>query len=285
MKKVAVVTVMILAALMITALPCKANENVIYGCYHQPKGELRIVTNLDQCKANEVPIFWNQTVAQGPMGPAGVQGPAGPPGPAGPAAPQGSQGLQGPQGLPGSVGPAGPQGVAGPTGLQGPPGVAGPAGPAGSKGPQGPAGVGSLGVYDGSGLFLGYLVDSNQTVFNPSIPAFLMLTRDLPPRLIGDTTESLYYMTGDCAGQPYLLSYSVTMYHLAVDTSSNPNAYYIYDTSLPPVHYSDIKSEKELSTGTCYTLDLSGQTTAAYPVKGVDVPLLSQTLQYPIFIK
>ena len=284
MKKVAVITVLMLAMLMITVLPCKANENVIYGCYHQPKGELRIVTNLDQCKANEVPIFWNQTVAQGPVGPAGIEGPQGPPGVAGPAGPQGPQGLPGPQGPPGSVGPAGPQGPPGVAGPVGPAGPAGPQGPQGLQGPQGPPGVGSLGVYDGSGLFLGYLVDSNHTVFNPSIPAFLRLTRDLPPRLIGDPTGSLYYTTNDCTLQPYLLSYGVTMNHLAVDTSCNPNAYYRYDTAFPPVHYSDIKSEKELLSGTCYSFDES-ETTAAYPVKVVDVPLLSQELQYPIFIR
>ena len=273
MKKVAVVTILILAMFLIRTLPCQANESVIYGCYHQPKGELRIVASFDQCKQNEVPIFWNQTVADGPAGPSGIQGPAGPQGPPGPQGPSGSVGPTGPQGLPGVAGPAGPAGPEGPAGSQGPPG------------PQGPSGVGSLGVYDGSGLFLGYLVDFNLTVFNPDIPAFLTLTKDLPPRLMGDPTVSLYYITGDCSGQPYLLSYDVTMYHLAVDTSHSPYVYYIYDTASQPVHYRDIGSEKDLSTSppTCYSF-VSDQTTAAYPVKVVDVPLLSQELQYPIIV-
>src|SRR4030067_3827777 len=36
-------------------------EQVIYGCYNQKTGALRIVNSLTQCSRNETRISWNQT--------------------------------------------------------------------------------------------------------------------------------------------------------------------------------------------------------------------------------
>ena len=54
---------------------------VIYGCYKQVNGQLRVVRGPGQCLPSESPIYWNQVGPQGPPGPPGPQGPQGPPGP------------------------------------------------------------------------------------------------------------------------------------------------------------------------------------------------------------
>ena len=54
---------------------------VIYGCYSNTSGALRVINYPAQnCTATETRLPWNQT---GPTGPAGPQGPPGPQGPAG----------------------------------------------------------------------------------------------------------------------------------------------------------------------------------------------------------
>lgn len=72
-------------------------NGVIYGCYSNSSGTLRVIDNSTaQCKSNETALNFNQT---GPQGLQGIQGPAGPAGP------------QGPQGETGAPGPAGPSGA------------------------------------------------------------------------------------------------------------------------------------------------------------------------------
>jgi hypothetical protein len=87
-------------------------DTVINGCYDR-EGRLRVLTENQQCRANETAIFWNQT---GPAGPIGPQGPVGETGPQGPQGEPGPQGEMGPQGEPGLQGETGPQGPPGPAG-------------------------------------------------------------------------------------------------------------------------------------------------------------------------
>jgi len=81
MKKMIVLTVIVLMGAVIFVLPCLAEE-MIYGCYQKNNGQLRIVKGADECRPSEVFIKWNEVGAQGPQG---VQGPAGPQGERGPA--------------------------------------------------------------------------------------------------------------------------------------------------------------------------------------------------------
>ncbi len=69
------------------------DEGVITGCYSQPSGILRIIdVAVDDCKATETELAWNQTGEPGPTGPPGAPGPQGEPGPAGPPGPPGPAG-------------------------------------------------------------------------------------------------------------------------------------------------------------------------------------------------
>ena len=69
MKKVTVGLMLIVAVLVITEMPCQSQGKVIYGCYGEKNGDLRVVGNLEECKNKEVPIYWNQMGPQGPPGP------------------------------------------------------------------------------------------------------------------------------------------------------------------------------------------------------------------------
>jgi len=86
-------------------------NGVIHGCYNAVNGSTRIIDTADSsCKANELPIQWNQ------QGPAGATGAAGPVGPSGPIGATGATGPMGPAGPVGATGATGPMGPAGPTG-------------------------------------------------------------------------------------------------------------------------------------------------------------------------
>jgi hypothetical protein len=148
-----VVAVMIgTATIALGVLPIPGPDGRINGCYDFRSGALRVISEGQQCKKDEIDIFWNQT---GPAGPAGATGPAGAPGaagatgPAGAAGPAGATGPAGAMGPVGATGPAGPAGAMGPAGATGP---AGPAGPAGATGPAGPAGAGLSSLDDLIGL-------------------------------------------------------------------------------------------------------------------------------------
>lgn len=59
MKKLSVVTVMILAILVVAGFPCYGQGNpIIYGCYQKNNGQLRVVTDSNSCKNSEIPISW-----------------------------------------------------------------------------------------------------------------------------------------------------------------------------------------------------------------------------------
>ncbi len=82
MKKLTLFAGTTFAVLFFLGINCYAADNVIYGCYQRRGGELRIVSNTNSCRHNEIPLSWNK------VGPAGPQGP---PGPASPSAPPGLQ--------------------------------------------------------------------------------------------------------------------------------------------------------------------------------------------------
>lgn len=128
-----------------------ATDGTIHACYAKTgnittyKGAIRIVEQGEACKANEVPITWNQKGAKGDQGLQGLTGPAGATGAAGAVGATGAQGPKGDTGLTGPQGPKGDTGLTGPQGPKGDTGATGPTGPAGPEGPKGDAGVlGSL---------------------------------------------------------------------------------------------------------------------------------------------
>ena len=151
--------------------------------------------------------------------------------------------------------------------------------------------VGNLGVYDGSGLLLGYLVDSpnpdRYRVFNPTIPAFLNLWFRVPISFENDPFCFLMFTTTDCSSQPYIHSVECGFYSVCVYGNFIPNIYYIYDdqSQFPVVPLSDIQSYRHCETGDCIHASWPGDPRAVYPVKQIDVPLFNQTLQYPIVVR
>ncbi len=60
MKRVAVVTLLIVATLMMTEFPCQVRADGVYGCYTERDGELQIVDNPKECKSKDGSIYWNQ---------------------------------------------------------------------------------------------------------------------------------------------------------------------------------------------------------------------------------
>jgi hypothetical protein len=69
MKKVIIVTFMILIVTSVFVLPCFGD--VINGCYQKSNGLLRIVKGAAKCRPSEVFIQWNQVGPPGPPGPPG----------------------------------------------------------------------------------------------------------------------------------------------------------------------------------------------------------------------
>jgi len=130
MRKIHIVAFSIcLASFIIAGFPRYSAADVIYGCYDQLAGLLRVVPDADpaNCTCFETPIQWN---SEGPVGPAATVSvgsvTTGEPGT--PAAvtnsgtssaavfnftiPQGQTGAEGPEGPQGLTGPQGPAGVA-----------------------------------------------------------------------------------------------------------------------------------------------------------------------------
>jgi hypothetical protein len=250
---------------------------------------------------------------QGLQGPAGVQGPqglkgdTGATGPAGLAGPQGLTGLTGSkgdtgatgsQGLQGDIGPAGPQGAQGPQGLTG---EKGDKGDKGDLGPQGPRGMGVLGVYDGSGLFLGYLVHPfnpfsydlgpGYTLYNPDVHGFFVVRLEYPPYLAANHFDAMYFTSEDCSGQPYQYSVPPAGFNPGwqdlLEVYPYNKSFYIIDTQVPPVRWSDIKTARSLSTGDCDSYSLPTPNRAAFGIKPVEVqiPLFNISIQYPVIVK
>jgi len=97
-------TVLFMSIIAFASIP--GANGVIFGCYSNSNGTLRVIDNsTQQCKSNETALNFNQTGPQGPQGPQGIQGATGATGAAGPQGPDGREGLQG------ATGPAGASGT------------------------------------------------------------------------------------------------------------------------------------------------------------------------------
>lgn len=133
MKKIILMTVVMLIGAAVFVLPC-FSEEIINGCYQKNNGQLRYLTPGDTCRPSEVPIHWNEV------------GPVGPPGPQGPKGDKGDKGDTGATGSTGATGAAGHSPVLTWSGdriaidsvVTGPH-LTGPQGPKGDKGDTGPA--------------------------------------------------------------------------------------------------------------------------------------------------
>ena len=62
---------------VLAVIPRSAQSSEVYACTSK-SGNVRIVSDLTQCKQSEHPVTWNSAGAQGPVGPTGPAGPAGP---------------------------------------------------------------------------------------------------------------------------------------------------------------------------------------------------------------
>ena len=78
MKRLALITTIILFNMFTVYFSSHASDNIILGCYKKNGGQLRIVNNVKNCLPSEVPIFWNQAGPAGPQGPPGNGGEASP---------------------------------------------------------------------------------------------------------------------------------------------------------------------------------------------------------------
>ena len=155
--------------------------------------------------------------------------------------------------------------------------------------------AGSLGVYDGAGLFLGYLADSPgygqslfYRVYNPSIPATLSVMLAYPPHFDATKISDIYFASTDCSGQPYSTTVNSSMSELLWLNYVTPNTFYILDSEATNDLFlprSDLKSNFNLTLNACEPVSLSSDQIVAYPIKEVQVPLFNTPLTYPIVIK
>jgi len=142
--------------------------------------------------------------------------------------------------------------------------------------------TGSFGVYDGSDLFLGYLVSNEGqklTVFNTEIPAYFSINTARSPNLQLTNLNELGFPSADCMGQPTVpLDYG----HSSVYYDQYGDKYYLANTSGLPFKCI-INSSRKLDTGLCQKVTLSGDCLTVreltnFPFKGV-------VLTYPITVR
>jgi cysteine-rich repeat protein len=95
------------------------NDGVIYGCYKDKKGKLRIVKKPGDCKKHEIAISWNMVGPAGADGAVGPKGDKGDPGTNGINGTNGTNGIDGADGTDGAVGPKGDKGDPGTNGING----------------------------------------------------------------------------------------------------------------------------------------------------------------------
>ena len=166
----------IILVLFVTSLQSLAAD-VINGCYNKTTGKLRIVSAVENCAPQEIPISWNLTGPQGEPGPQGEQGEQGEQGSKGDKGDTGETGLQGEQGI------QGPQGERGLTGDKGDKGDKGDTGAKGSQGKQGEQGEPGPDGQDGTDGLNCWDLNGNQ------------VCDDIEDKNIDDTCDAL-----DCKG-------------------------------------------------------------------------------------
>ncbi len=177
----------------------------------------------------------------------------------------------------------------------------GPPGPQGAKGEtgtQGPPGIGCLGVYNGSGLFLGHLVDyageyfsyKVLRVFNSDIPGMFSIS---PVTRIGDNVlpiphfreiwdlTYLSFTSEDCSTQAYVEGDPLGIF---VNRYADPYEYFIVDTTISPVSTGELMSRIPLEGGPCESGNW-GSTGLALPIQSISFPFADLDLEYPIVVR
>jgi hypothetical protein len=81
--QVVVLGVITAGATAMVAAGIPADDGLIYGCYSNATGQLRLIDPAEECRESETLVYWNQIGQTGPEGPAGPEGPTGPTGPSG----------------------------------------------------------------------------------------------------------------------------------------------------------------------------------------------------------
>jgi hypothetical protein len=244
--KTAVTAVLILFVVS-TVLPIFVTEagaktQATNACVDQTTGAVRILLS-GSCNAGENPISLNIVGVQGPQGPKGPTGPKGDKGPQGPRGPVGAKGATGPkgdkgasQGATGPQGPKGDTGATGATGPQGPKGDTGATGATGSQGTQGPPGAGAVQVYDANGQYIGIWIVFNYStsmadIFVPSLKKFVRISMTdgelVPLAMSINNAATLFYVTGDCSGSPYIEGGFQDSYYIEPSGSAANRKYYV----------------------------------------------------------
>ena len=161
-----------------------SDGGAIYACVN-PAGQVRIVSDLDQCRSQETPLYWSIMGPKGDQGDPGPKGDKGDQGDLGPKGDQGEPGLDGlscwdlngnsiantgedinGDGLFNAFDCKGPKGGTGSQGIQGIQGLQGPKGDTGAQGIQGPKG--DKGDPGSSGVS-GYLLMSASKTCGPTV--------------------------------------------------------------------------------------------------------------------
>ena len=284
MKKITIASIIIFLFLIGASVQVNADNNVIYGCLTKELGWLRIVGSPNECRSWEFAIAWNW---MGPKGDTGEHGPVGPQGPNGEKGDAGEQGSQGIQGAQGEKAEPGEQGIQGP---QGENGNAGEQGPEGPQGPKGDPGLGNLGVYDGQGIFLGYLASfsgDKLEVFNPDLLREFSVKPDFDPYLItGNTSEIgyIYSTSSDCSSDFYIEQNKITGNALFQVFSYDNDTFFVVDMDSEPVQSTDILSRLDVEGGICEEFT-GNKPFILLPIKFIDFPFSDVTLEYPIVVK
>jgi len=155
-------------------------------------------------------------------------------------------------------------------------------------------GVGSIAVYDGNNVFLGYLIDTTGStgggtifVYNPEISGgYSVCPLDGAtgkPFLIVSEIGSTFYASEDCSGQKHVgyNGFAYPWYLLMRDVTGN--VFYIFDKSLPLIGVIQIKSMRGLD-GVCRSF--TGDVPKWFiPMKQISFPLAEIELAYPITVR
>ena len=158
-----------------------------------------------------------------------------------------------------------------------------------------------MGVYDGSGLFLGYLTFADVTrenpqilgVFNPDISTFFKVDVSPWPNPVLQpinyhfdiTAIQFYFTSGDCTGQSYVTTMSGIYSIHGLYFDSLTNKLYVFDPQVPVASFYDLHSAKYNGICTPDAYGPENDPLSMFPIKEITFPLFYQTLQHPIVVK